>query len=139
MFQPAFDDLAGGGIEHCNLLETSMEITTYNNHCSAPFSRAVVDKRNQVYSAEGSRRPYPIIFQEVHPSSDARYGTPSRGRRLRKTPRSRINCMQRKMFWTAFAVLGLVADLILPFWWALAATIPIGVVSWWVAYRSDWF
>jgi hypothetical protein len=47
--------------------------------------------------------------------------------------------MQRKMFWTAFAVLGLVADLALPFWWALAATIPIGVVSWWVAYRSDWF
>jgi len=23
--------------------------------------------------------------------------------------------------------------------WALVATIPIGVVSWWVAYRSDWF
>jgi hypothetical protein len=37
-----------------------MEITTYNNHRSAPFSRALVDKRNQVYSAEGSRRPYPI-------------------------------------------------------------------------------
>jgi len=47
--------------------------------------------------------------------------------------------MQRKMFWTVFAVLGLVADLAFPFWWALAATIPIGVLSWWVAYRSDWF
>jgi hypothetical protein len=47
--------------------------------------------------------------------------------------------MQRKMFWTVFAVLGLVADLALPLWWALAATIPIAVVSWWVAYRSDWF
>jgi hypothetical protein len=47
--------------------------------------------------------------------------------------------MQRKMFWTVFAVLGLVADLAFPLWWALAATIPIAVVSWWVAYRSDWF
>ncbi len=34
---------------------------------------------------------------------------------------------------------GLVADLILPFWWALFATIPIAVLSWWVAYRSEWF
>lgn len=47
--------------------------------------------------------------------------------------------MQRKMFWTTFAVLGLVADLMFPFWWALAATVPIMAVSWWVAYRSDWF
>jgi hypothetical protein len=29
--------------------------------------------------------------------------------------------------------------LALPLWWALAATIPIGYFSWWVAYRSDWF
>ncbi len=34
---------------------------------------------------------------------------------------------------------GLLADLILPFWWALLATIPIAMLSWWVAYRSDWF
>ncbi len=32
-----------------------------------------------------------------------------------------------------------VADLSLPLWWALAATIPIGLLSWWLAYRSDWF
>ena len=44
--------------------------------------------------------------------------------------------MQRKVFWTIFALLGLVADVALPIWWAVAA---IGVVSWWVAYRSDWF
>ena len=37
------------------------------------------------------------------------------------------------------AVLGLLADMALPLWWALAATIPIGVMSWWIAYRSDWF
>jgi len=47
--------------------------------------------------------------------------------------------VQRKIFWGAFVLLGLVADLVLPFWWALAATIPILAVSWWVAYRSDWF
>lgn len=47
--------------------------------------------------------------------------------------------MQRKMFWITFTVLGLVADLILPFWWALGATVPLLWVSWWVAYRSDWF
>lgn len=47
--------------------------------------------------------------------------------------------MQKKIFWTLFVVLGLVADLVLPLWWAVAATVPVGVVSWWVAYRSDWF
>jgi hypothetical protein len=47
--------------------------------------------------------------------------------------------MQRKVFWATFALLGLVADFTLPLWWALAATVPIGVVSWWIAYRSDWF
>jgi len=47
--------------------------------------------------------------------------------------------MQRKVFWLAFSALGLLADFSLPFWWALAATIPAGMAAWWVAYRSDWF
>jgi len=47
--------------------------------------------------------------------------------------------MERKMFWLTFAVLGLIADFVLPLWWALGATIPIFCLSWWVAYRSDWF
>jgi hypothetical protein len=47
--------------------------------------------------------------------------------------------MQRKVFWTTFSVLGVLADLALPFWWALGATIPLAWVSWWIAYRSDWF
>jgi hypothetical protein len=47
--------------------------------------------------------------------------------------------MQRKIFWISFILLGLAADLALPFWWALSATIPIGLASWWIAYRSDWF
>ena len=44
--------------------------------------------------------------------------------------------MERKIFWAAFAGLGLLADLALPFWWALAATIPILALSWWLAYRA---
>ena len=47
--------------------------------------------------------------------------------------------MQRKVFWTLFVLLGLLADFTLPLGWALAATIPIIVACWWVAYRSDWF
>jgi hypothetical protein len=47
--------------------------------------------------------------------------------------------MERKIFWITFTVLGLVADFLLPIWWGLAATIPILFISWWVAYRSDWF
>jgi hypothetical protein len=47
--------------------------------------------------------------------------------------------MERKIFWASFAVLGLAADLFLPFTWALVATIPILALSWWIAYRSGWF
>jgi len=56
-----------------------------------------------------------------------------------KESRSLEWCMQRKVFWISFIVLGLFADFVLPIWWALAATIPIAYLSWWVAYRSDWF
>jgi hypothetical protein len=47
--------------------------------------------------------------------------------------------VERKVFWIVFSVLGVLADIVLPLWWALAATIPIAFASWWVAYRSDWF
>jgi hypothetical protein len=47
--------------------------------------------------------------------------------------------VERKLFWITFTVLGLIADVVLPSWWALGASIPICFVSWWVAYRSDWF
>jgi hypothetical protein len=47
--------------------------------------------------------------------------------------------VERKIFWGSFLLLGLLADFLLPIWWALAATIPIAFVSWWIAYRSDWF
>jgi hypothetical protein len=47
--------------------------------------------------------------------------------------------VERRIFWMVFIVLGLIADIALPLWWALLATIPIVLIAWWVAYRSDWF
>jgi hypothetical protein len=47
--------------------------------------------------------------------------------------------LQKKIFWMVFMVLSLVADFALPLIWGLLATIPIALISWWVAYRSDWF
>jgi hypothetical protein len=49
------------------------------------------------------------------------------------------SAMERKIFWIAFTVLGILADVVLPIWWALFATLPIGYASWWMAYRSGWF
>jgi hypothetical protein len=47
--------------------------------------------------------------------------------------------LQKKIFWMLFMVLSLVADFALPLIWGLLATIPIALISWWVAYRSEWF
>ena len=54
-------------------------------------------------------------------------------------PRFRMKVVERKVFWMLFIGLGLIADFVLPLWWGVAATIPILFVSWWIAYRSDWF
>jgi hypothetical protein len=47
--------------------------------------------------------------------------------------------MQRKIFWGTFMLLSVGADIWLPLVWSLVATIPIVCLSWWVAYRSEWF
>lgn len=47
--------------------------------------------------------------------------------------------MEKKLFWLIFIGLSLLADIVLPFWWAVLATVPILLGSWWVVYRSDWF
>jgi len=47
--------------------------------------------------------------------------------------------MERKIFGLVFILLSLIADCLLPFWWGLVATLPILLIAWWVAYRSDWF
>jgi hypothetical protein len=45
--------------------------------------------------------------------------------------------MEKKIFWLTFTVLGIVADVCLPLVWAVVATLPIGVFSWWLAYKSN--
>ena len=47
--------------------------------------------------------------------------------------------MQKKIFWATFIILGLIADMVMPLMWSIIATIPILVLSWWIAYRSEWF
>jgi len=47
--------------------------------------------------------------------------------------------MQRKMFWVIFLVLSTVAGIMLPLVWGVLATLPLALLSWWIAYRSDWF
>jgi len=47
--------------------------------------------------------------------------------------------MQKRMFWLIFITLGLAADIFLPLMWGLVATLPLIVLSWWIAYRSGWF
>ncbi len=52
----------------------------------------------------------------------------------------RFFLMEKKIFWLLFTVLGVVMGFILPsFWWNLALTLPLLVLSWWVVYRSGWF
>jgi Flp pilus assembly protein TadB len=46
---------------------------------------------------------------------------------------------KRAAFWIAVSGMGLLAVFLLPLLWALAATIPIVVAAWWIAYQSDWF
>jgi hypothetical protein len=47
--------------------------------------------------------------------------------------------VERKIFWLCFIGLSLMADMFLPLLWGVIATLPIAALSWWIAYRSDWF
>jgi hypothetical protein len=47
--------------------------------------------------------------------------------------------VEKKLFWVIFIVLGLLCDVLLPFFWAAVAMIPIAILSWWIVYRSGWF
>jgi len=47
--------------------------------------------------------------------------------------------MQKKVFWIVFLSLSVVADVMLPLLWGMLATMPLVVLSWWIAYRSGWF
>jgi hypothetical protein len=46
--------------------------------------------------------------------------------------------LRKKVFWSLFIVLGLLADMMFSLTWSLVATIPILFLSWWIAYRSGW-
>jgi hypothetical protein len=48
-------------------------------------------------------------------------------------------CVERRIFWTSFILLSLIADFSLPLLWGVLGTIPIALVSGWIAYRSGWF
>jgi hypothetical protein len=56
-----------------------------------------------------------------------------------KEYREYSNRVEKKVFWLCFFVLDTIAGIELPLWWALFATIPAVMISWWVAYRSEWF
>jgi len=75
-------------------------------------------------SAAGVFAPYPGDHSILHPAGPQA---------------SNIEWLYWVIFWIVFVLLGLIADFVLPLWWALAATIPVAIVSWWVAYRSEWF
>jgi hypothetical protein len=47
--------------------------------------------------------------------------------------------VEKKIFWMIFLVLSLLADFTLPLMWGLLATFPILLLSWWIAYKSEWF
>ena len=40
MLQASFLQLSSLGVNHCDLLKLGVKIYSYNDHCSAPFSRA---------------------------------------------------------------------------------------------------
>jgi hypothetical protein len=46
--------------------------------------------------------------------------------------------LEKKLFWIIFLGLSMLADVFLPFFWGMVATLPIVVISWWLVYRSDW-
>jgi len=54
-------------------------------------------------------------------------------RKLRRTT------LEKKWFWLIFIVLSLIADFTVPLVWSLILTLPILVLSWWLAYKSGIF
>jgi hypothetical protein len=52
--EPSLHQFSRGFVHHGNLLIARVKITSYNQHCSAPFFRALVVYRYQVYSGEGA-------------------------------------------------------------------------------------
>src|SRR5215470_9881933 len=73
-----------------------MEIASYNKHHSAPFLRALVDHRRQVYSVEGSRRRHPI---NIDPAAIYSRGLPLGGSHMSPaSPQSTLEQNKRLIF-----------------------------------------
>jgi len=47
--------------------------------------------------------------------------------------------MEKRIFWGLLLILSLIVDFVFPLLWSLLLTIPILFLSWWIAYRSNWF
>ena len=45
--------------------------------------------------------------------------------------------VERKAFWITFTILGLLGLWGLPFLWAVTLLGPIGVICWWILFRTD--
>jgi hypothetical protein len=45
--------------------------------------------------------------------------------------------VERKTFWITFTMLELLGLWGLPFFWVLIVLIPIGIICWWITYRTD--
>ena len=62
VLQSPFAALPSFGIHKSNFLETRVVIASYNDHCSAPFSRALVGWHHQSLLGRGSRHCYGINY-----------------------------------------------------------------------------
>jgi hypothetical protein len=47
--------------------------------------------------------------------------------------------LQKKIFWLVFIGLDMMTGFVVSFIWSLVLTLPIIVLSWWIAYKSGWF
>ncbi len=67
MIQPPLHDFSCGVIQHGNLLIARVKITSYNQHCSAPFLRALVS--SALPSLLGRKEPTPLSNQQLQRQS----------------------------------------------------------------------
>jgi len=56
---------------------------------------------------------------------------------LNQTQRRAV--LQKKIFWLVFIGLDMMTGFAVSFVWSLILTLPIIVLSWWIAYKSGWF
>src|SRR5262249_50878015 len=66
MLQSSLLKLATLCVKQRNLLKLGVKICSYNDHCSAPFSRALVGLHHQIYSGVGAD----IVMESITPTTD---------------------------------------------------------------------